>query len=148
MSDRPAKHNRENATDGENIIIDLLQEISEVLRSSTIVEERGKDATSKFWAAYKKVPSEYDDDMLERWNSNMDIVLIFAGLFSAVNTAFIIAMQPNPVDTANVLLAQLVQISLNGSSVAQPMIISPSTGYSSSDFWTQALAYTSLVLVI
>jgi hypothetical protein len=68
-----------------------------------------------------------------------------AGLFSAVNTAFIIAMQPNPVDTTNVLLAQLVQISLNGSSVAQPMIISPSTGYSSSDFWTQALAYTSLV---
>ncbi|KAJ8580028.1 hypothetical protein M405DRAFT_88131, partial [Rhizopogon salebrosus TDB-379] len=142
---RPAKHNRENATDGENIIIDLLQEISEVLRSSTIVEERGKDATSKFWAAYKKVSSEYDDDMLERWNSNMDIVLIFAGLFSAVNTAFIIAMQPNPVDTANVLLAQLVQISLNGSSVVQPMIISSSTGYSSSDFWTQALAYTSLV---
>jgi hypothetical protein len=53
-------------------------------------------------------------------------------------------MQPNPVDTTNVLLAQLVQTSLNGSSVAQPMIISSSTGYSSSDFWTQALAYTSL----
>jgi hypothetical protein len=57
--------------------INLLEEISEALRSSTIVEERGKDATSKFWAGYKKVSSEYDDDMLERCNSNMDIVLIF-----------------------------------------------------------------------
>jgi hypothetical protein len=69
--------------------IDLLQEIAEVLRASTIVEERGKDATSKFWAAYKKVSSDYDDDMLERCNSNMDIVLIFVreiSIFPFCNT--------------------------------------------------------------
>ncbi|OAX35585.1 hypothetical protein K503DRAFT_668404, partial [Rhizopogon vinicolor AM-OR11-026] len=101
-----------------------------------------KDPTSRFWAAYKKVSSEYDDDMLERCNGNMDIVLIFAGLFSAANTAFIIAMQPNPIDTTNALLVQLIQITLNGPSAVQPMIIS--SGYSSSDFWMQALAYASL----
>ncbi|OAX35581.1 hypothetical protein K503DRAFT_670151, partial [Rhizopogon vinicolor AM-OR11-026] len=105
-----------------------------------------KDAKTKFWAAYKKVSGEYDDDMLGRCNGNMDIVLIFAGLFSAANTAFIIAMQPNPIDTTNALLVQLIQITLSGPSAVQPMIISSSTGYSYSDFWTQVLAYASLAL--
>ncbi|KAG2147651.1 hypothetical protein DEU56DRAFT_703301, partial [Suillus clintonianus] len=103
-----------------------------------------KDALSKFWASYKTVSGEYDDDMLERCNENMDIVLIFAGLFSAVNTAFIIAMQPNPLDTTNLLLIQLTQITLNGSSATQPTIICPPAGYSSSKSWMQALAYASL----
>ncbi|KAG2143681.1 hypothetical protein DEU56DRAFT_733057, partial [Suillus clintonianus] len=123
----------------------LLQQIVEILQTSTIAEERGKDVRSKFWAAYKRVSGEYDDNMLEMCNSNMDIILIFAGLFSAANTAFIIAMQPNPVDTTNALLLQLIQISLHGPSAAQQTILSPSTDYSS-NFWTQALAYTSLSL--
>ena len=33
-----------------------------------------------------------------------------AGLFSAVNTAFILAMRPNPVDTTNALLAHQYHI--------------------------------------
>ncbi|KAG1734116.1 hypothetical protein EDB19DRAFT_1592697, partial [Suillus lakei] len=103
-----------------------------------------KDALSKFWAAYKSVSDEYDDDMLERCNENMHIVLLFAGLFSAVNTAFIIAMQPNPTDTTNVLLVQLIQTTFNVSSATQPMILPLSTGFSSSKSWMQALAYASL----
>ncbi|KAG1751842.1 hypothetical protein EDB19DRAFT_1628333, partial [Suillus lakei] len=125
-------------------MVGLLQQIVDILQTSTIAEERGKDVRSKFWAAYKKVSGEYDNDMLERCNGNMDIVLIFAGLFSAINTAFIIAMQPNPIDTTNNLLVQLIQITLDGPSAAQPMMVSSSTGYSSSNVWTQALAYASL----
>jgi hypothetical protein len=45
----------------------------EVLQNSTIAEE----PLSKFWAAYKQVSSECDDEMVERCNGNMDIVLIF-----------------------------------------------------------------------
>ena len=67
-----------------------------------------------------------------------------AGLFSAVNTAFIVAMLPNPVDTTNALLFQLTNIALNNSSSTQSPILYPSTGYFSSNTWTQALAYTSL----
>ncbi|KAJ8586865.1 hypothetical protein M405DRAFT_712461, partial [Rhizopogon salebrosus TDB-379] len=102
-----------------------------------------KDPQSKFWASYQKVSSQYDDEMLERCNGNMDIVLIFAGLFSAVNTAFIIALQPNPVETTNILLVQLIQIATYGPTVIQPAAISSFTGYSSK-FWMQALAYVSL----
>ncbi|KAJ8582767.1 hypothetical protein M405DRAFT_545621, partial [Rhizopogon salebrosus TDB-379] len=57
---------------------------------------KAKDPLSKFWASYQKVSSQYDDEMLERCNGNMDMVLIFACLFAAVNTAFIIAFQPSP----------------------------------------------------
>jgi hypothetical protein len=68
--------------------IDLLTQILEVLRNSTIADsERGEDALSKFWAAYRKVSGEYDGDMLERCNGNMDIVLIFVSdifLFSTL----------------------------------------------------------------
>lgn len=122
-----------------------LREIVDILQTSTIAEERGKDLRSKFWAAYKKVSGEFDDNMLERCNGNMDILLLFAGLFSAANTAFIIAMQPNPLDTTNALLVQLIQITLQGPSATTPVIHSASTNYSS-NFWMEALAYMSLAL--
>ncbi|KAG1882252.1 hypothetical protein F4604DRAFT_1533986, partial [Suillus subluteus] len=105
-----------------------------------------KDALSKFWATYKTVSDEYDDDMLERCNGNMDIVLIFAGLFATVNTAFIIAMQPNPSDTTNDLLVQLIHNISNGRPATQPNILASSTGLSSSKLWMQALAYASLAI--
>ncbi|KAG1816887.1 uncharacterized protein BJ212DRAFT_1221723, partial [Suillus subaureus] len=102
-----------------------------------------EDLAFKFWFAYKKMSGEYDDNMYERCNGNMDILMLFAGLFSAVNTAFIIAMQPNPTDTTNDLLVQFMQNTWNGSSVAQPAFSAPVT-YSSSKIWMQVLAYTSL----
>lgn len=123
----------------------LLQEIVEVLKSSTIVEEKGKDVRPKFWAEYKKVSSEFDDNMLDWCNGNMDTILIFAGLFSGINTAFIMAMQPNPVDTTNALLVLLIQVMLNGPSAAQSTSLSSSTNYPSI-FWMQVLAYMSLAL--
>ncbi|OAX32536.1 hypothetical protein K503DRAFT_676648, partial [Rhizopogon vinicolor AM-OR11-026] len=100
-----------------------------------------QDPISKLWATYKKVSGEYDADMLERCNDDMDIVLIFAALFSAVNTAFITSMQPSPVDTTNALLIQLVQAYVP--STAQNTTL-PSYGYSSTGVWTEALAYGSL----
>jgi hypothetical protein len=55
----------------------LLRQIIEVLETSSIAEERGKGAASKFWAAYKKISGEYDDNMFERCNGNMDIIMLF-----------------------------------------------------------------------
>ncbi|KAJ8588990.1 hypothetical protein M405DRAFT_933752, partial [Rhizopogon salebrosus TDB-379] len=109
----------------------------EVLQNSTIAEE----PLSKFWAAYKQVSSECDDEMVERCNGNMDIVLIFAGLFSAINTTFIVSMQSNP---ANTLLVQLIQIAAYGPTAISPATLSSFGDYSSSDVWTQTLAYLGL----
>ncbi|KAG2060537.1 hypothetical protein BDR06DRAFT_903754, partial [Suillus hirtellus] len=130
-------------------ISDTLAQILDVLKESTIAEERGKDDNSKFWATYKKVSTEHDNDFLDRANDDMGIILTFAGLFSAVNSTFIVGMQPNPGDTTNALVLQLIQIIANGpNSVPDINTFSSSTGFSSSTVWTQALAYASLAFSV
>ncbi|KAJ8581347.1 hypothetical protein M405DRAFT_721699, partial [Rhizopogon salebrosus TDB-379] len=106
-----------------------------------------KGVESKFWATYKKVSNEYDDDFLDRANDDMGIILTFAGLFSAVNSTFIIGMQPNPGDTTNALMVQLIQIIATGN-VPDISNLSSSTNYSSSAIWMQTLAYASLAFSV
>ncbi|KZV89150.1 hypothetical protein EXIGLDRAFT_678211, partial [Exidia glandulosa HHB12029] len=56
-------------------------------------------AEAKIWKVYAREAKKYDDDMIRAWNASLDTLLIFAGLFSAVSTAFIIEsyklMQPD-----------------------------------------------------
>ena len=59
-----------------------LEQILVVLRGSTIAEETGNDTESKFWATYKKVSNEYDDDFLGRANDDMAIILTFVSFVS------------------------------------------------------------------
>ncbi|KAG8997328.1 hypothetical protein FRB94_007777 [Tulasnella sp. JGI-2019a] len=65
-----------------------------------------------FWLKYDTFADKFDKDMLARLNTNLDVLLIFAGLFSAVNTAFIVvaltALSANPADETNHLLRLLV----------------------------------------
>ncbi|KAG8871775.1 hypothetical protein FRB97_008322 [Tulasnella sp. 331] len=60
-----------------------------------------------FWVKYDHFSTAFDKDMVERLNTNLD-----AGLFSAVNTAFIVvaltALSANPADETNHLLRLLV----------------------------------------
>lgn len=121
-----------------------LEQIFDVLRGSSIVE-RSKDVDSNFWETYKKVSTEYDDDFLARANDDMGIILTFAGLFSAVNSAFIVGMQPNPGDTTNALLLHLILITAGGPNAVQDVSsLSSSTNFSSATVWMQALGYASL----
>ncbi|KAG1737812.1 hypothetical protein EDB19DRAFT_1610268, partial [Suillus lakei] len=104
---------------------------------------------SKFWVTYKKVANEHDDDFLSRANDDMGIILTFAGLFSAVNSAFIIGMQPNPGETTNALLLHLIQIVADSPNAAYDISnLSSSTEYSSSTVWMQTLAYASLAFSV
>ncbi|KAJ8579987.1 hypothetical protein M405DRAFT_753815, partial [Rhizopogon salebrosus TDB-379] len=126
-----------------------LEQILVVLRGSTIAEETGNDTESKFWATYKKVSNEYDDDFLGRANDDMAIILTFAGLFSAVNSTFIVGMQPNPGDTTNALILQLIKMIADGPNVAIDInSLSSSTGYPSSTVWMQTLSYASLAFSV
>ncbi|KAG2040623.1 hypothetical protein BDR03DRAFT_840018, partial [Suillus americanus] len=104
-----------------------------------------KEDYSKFWATYDTVSMEYDDDFLSRANDDMGIVLTFAGLFSAVNSTFIIGMQPNPGNNTNVLLLNLIKIIADPNGVHDISNLSSSTGFPSSTVWMQALAYSSLL---
>ncbi|KAG1850987.1 hypothetical protein C8R48DRAFT_836547 [Suillus tomentosus] len=121
------------------------EQIPDGLQGLPTVQERNKDVESKFWATYDEVSTEYDDDFLERANGDMGIILTFAGLFSAVNSTFIIGMQPDPAETTNILLFHLIQMTANGTSIVHDISgLSPYTLYPSSTVWMQTLAYASL----
>ncbi|KAJ7606007.1 hypothetical protein FB45DRAFT_951605 [Roridomyces roridus] len=52
------------------------------------------DKKTMFWNSYKMVADEYDREHQVKYSTDLDTSLIFAGLFSAVSSAFIIAIQP------------------------------------------------------
>ncbi|KAG1761399.1 hypothetical protein EDD22DRAFT_779824 [Suillus occidentalis] len=137
-----------------------MKEVLEVLKDSTIASKSGKDERSRFWGLYKRVAEEHDDEFLERYNSDMDIVLVFvsftssplprSGLFSAVSTTFIVAMEsslsPDPNDTTHALLTQLVQIGLGNFTAAGSTPVTPASTWSPpiSNIRIQSIAYASL----
>ncbi|KAG2060036.1 hypothetical protein BDR06DRAFT_856691, partial [Suillus hirtellus] len=109
-----------------------------------------KDRWSCFWGVCKRVSEEHNSEFLERYTTDMDIVLIFSGLFSAVSMSFIVAMESNfsldPSDTTNALLKQLMQIGLGNLAEAGSTPIDPASGWSltTPTLWIQTIAYESL----
>jgi hypothetical protein len=74
-----------------------------------------------------------------------------SSLFSAVSTSFIVAMQinliPNPIDTTNALLVQLVHIGVgNITAVSAPATPASTWSASKTPLRIQAIAYASLSL--
>jgi hypothetical protein len=73
-----------------------------------------------------------------------------SGLFSAVSTSFIVAMEsnlsPDPSETTNALLTQLVQIGLGNFVEAGSTPVAPASTWSlpASTLWIQMIAYASL----
>ncbi|KAJ7683778.1 hypothetical protein B0H17DRAFT_866092, partial [Mycena rosella] len=81
----------------------------------------------KLWSVYVSEAEKYDKTLVESWRSDMEGMLIFAGLFSASLTAFIIesykTLTPDSGDATVVLLTQILhQLAANssGSTVNMP----------------------------
>ncbi|KAG8779743.1 hypothetical protein FRC12_023871 [Ceratobasidium sp. 428] len=69
-------------------------------------EELSKNA--RVWKTYLQEASRWDADLVDGWHRSLDLILIFAALFSAISTAFVIesskSLQPDPaVTSANTL---------------------------------------------
>lgn len=99
-----------------------------------------------FWSRYDRLASKHDKDMLARMNGNLDVLLIFvselssyvqncqliissqAGLFSAVNTAFIVVtidnLSPDSQQETNHLL-KLLLTSAGNTTALTPDQLSP-----------------------
>ncbi|KAI0752717.1 hypothetical protein C8Q80DRAFT_1302830 [Daedaleopsis nitida] len=81
--------------------------------------------SSEAWAACAKALREYDEDMIQDWKEEIDTLLVFAGLFSAVVTAFNIEsyqlLQQQPEDAVVTILAQ-ISAQLSSFSVDQQSI--------------------------
>ncbi|KAG8912117.1 hypothetical protein FRC01_005283 [Tulasnella sp. 417] len=65
-----------------------------------------------FYRYYDAIADEIDDDMVKSLKGQLDGILIYAGLFAGVNSAFLALtlpeMSPDPADDTNALLLQLV----------------------------------------
>ncbi|KAJ7447723.1 hypothetical protein B0H11DRAFT_1929473 [Mycena galericulata] len=88
-----------------------------------------RPGTPAFWAEAERKPSRkrYDSALVESWKADMEVILIFSGLFSASLTAFIIESYGNLTpDRGDMTVALLSQVSLqlsahfNGSQLALP----------------------------
>ncbi|KAG8915731.1 hypothetical protein FRC00_000827 [Tulasnella sp. 408] len=80
-----------------------------VFEVSDPVDEFGQDG-GKFYRCYDALADEIDEDMVTGLKEQLDGMLIFAGLFAGVNTAFLALTLPllsaDPSDDISALLAQ------------------------------------------
>ncbi|KAJ7833293.1 hypothetical protein B0H13DRAFT_1579305, partial [Mycena leptocephala] len=80
------------------------------------------------WTAYKTLADEFDKEFQRKYGNDLDTSLIFAGLFSAVSSAFIIQiqpeLQPDSNTTTQALLALLVH-NITGAAAPAGFLPSP-----------------------
>ncbi|KAG2151279.1 uncharacterized protein EDB93DRAFT_310138, partial [Suillus bovinus] len=128
----------------------VMKEVLDVLQNSTIASKSRKHNRSRFWGLYRRVAEELDDKVLDQSSNDMDSILLFSGIFSTVSSAFIVAMEsnlsPDPSDTTNALLKQLVQIGLGNLTAADSTPADPPSPWSPSAAAVriQMIAYASL----
>ncbi|KAJ7934409.1 hypothetical protein B0H13DRAFT_2305834 [Mycena leptocephala] len=91
---------------------DRLQKAVEALKPKVAAT----DEKTAFWTVYKTVSDEYDKEFQQKYSTDLDAALIFAGLFSAVSSAFIIqiqsAIQPHGTLLTIIVAQSLLYISL------------------------------------
>ncbi|KAF8193281.1 hypothetical protein K438DRAFT_1589556, partial [Mycena galopus ATCC 62051] len=76
-----------------------------------------QDTRTAFWNSYMKLADEYDTELQQKYGTDLNAGLIFAGLFSAVSSGFIIQIQPelqppNLPGTKIIVAQSLLYISL------------------------------------
>uniref|UniRef100_A0A0W0F5A4 DUF6535 domain-containing protein n=1 Tax=Moniliophthora roreri TaxID=221103 RepID=A0A0W0F5A4_MONRR len=90
-------------------------------RPTENVDEK-KPTRTESWERMLKEVSRHDEDMVKGWRDDIDTLLVFAGLFSAVVTAFVIEsyqwLVEDPADTTVMLLTHLIAVQVNGSQSA------------------------------
>ncbi|CAK5263409.1 unnamed protein product [Mycena citricolor] len=115
--------------------------------------EREKASGNNLWSVYISEAEKYDQGLIDGWRSEMDGLLIFAGLFSGVVTTFIIeSYKTLSLDSGSQTLALLAQISRqlanmnNGTAV--PDAFPPPAAFSPplSSLICNTLWFTSLAL--
>ncbi|KIO30963.1 hypothetical protein M407DRAFT_20086 [Tulasnella calospora MUT 4182] len=91
--------------------------------------EFGRDG-GEFYKHYDKIADELDNGMINGLKSSLDGLLIFAGLFAGINSAFLALTLPkmtaDPVDDTNALLLELVR----GNNETALSLTLPSTQFS------------------
>ncbi|KAI0749743.1 hypothetical protein C8Q80DRAFT_1269568 [Daedaleopsis nitida] len=85
---------------------------SRKIRMQRVPREVDRGNPSPDWSSYAQLMSGYDEAMIRGWKEEIDTLLVFAGLFSAVVTAFNIEaykLLQDPSDITAQLLQQILQ---------------------------------------
>ncbi|KAK0442890.1 hypothetical protein EV421DRAFT_2082008, partial [Armillaria borealis] len=112
---------------------------------------------SRVWRTYEDEGRKHDANMVEESRDNVDVLLVFAGLFSAVVTTFVAqtsqSLQPDYAAMSASILYEsvLVQRAIaNGSPVnaIAPSPLNPTIAFvpATTDVWVNGLWFTSLFL--
>ncbi|KAG6864193.1 hypothetical protein C0993_009264, partial [Termitomyces sp. T159_Od127] len=121
-------------------------------------DKKGDEAkeNARVWNVYLDEAESYDMDMIQGFRNNIDGLLVFAALFSAVVTTFVAqtsqSLQPDNVQIIAALLYENIQVlraAGNRTTIdAIPMAtLAPgSRTYSLTDLWVNGLFFTSLAL--
>ncbi|KAG8963053.1 hypothetical protein FRC03_003488 [Tulasnella sp. 419] len=86
----------------------------EIVKNEKLKEpfHRNVDDDTLFWQVYLSETNKFDKELLDNWNETLNSLLLFATLFSAINTAFIIeaykGLRPDNAETTNTLLKLVV----------------------------------------
>ncbi|KZV85824.1 hypothetical protein EXIGLDRAFT_622593, partial [Exidia glandulosa HHB12029] len=103
----------------------------------------------RVWKVYRKEANAHDSALLDGWSSTLDILLIFAGLFSLATTAFVVEsyhlLQPDSVAYTAAVLYTLVSATNHSTGITLP---APPNLQNASSLarWINGLWFTSLLL--
>ncbi|KAI0786908.1 hypothetical protein C8Q75DRAFT_251200 [Abortiporus biennis] len=123
-------------------------------------EQKGLKESAEAWSGLSSNLKKYDEDRIKRVNDDMDTLLVFAGLFSAVVTAFCVeiykSLQQDSSETSVILLSQISRqlasfnvngLTLNSSApAAEPSLFTPTppskTSVKINIFWFLSLVFS------
>ncbi|KAF8177501.1 hypothetical protein K438DRAFT_1769964 [Mycena galopus ATCC 62051] len=125
--------------------------MSKASQAREIRQDANEAAAAKLWAVYISEAERYDKSLVESWKSDMEGMLIFAGLFSAILTAFIIEsyqlLSPDSGEQTVQLLAHISQQLAAGSNgTISPVVSPPSFTPSTTSLVCNTLWFISLGL--
>ncbi|KAJ7135143.1 hypothetical protein C8R46DRAFT_1201622 [Mycena filopes] len=117
-----------------NTAIERLTKAVEAIKQQT----PSTDTKTAFWTAYRSLADEFDKEFQRKHGNDLDTCLIFAGLFSAVSSAFIIQIQPEFQLHSNMATQSLLILALTRNITATPLL----------EFQNSSLAATPTIVVI
>ncbi|KAJ4470958.1 hypothetical protein J3R30DRAFT_3803695 [Lentinula aciculospora] len=111
------------------------------------------DEEARVWWVYLDEATNFDNDMVGELSDSLDILLVFAGLFSAVLTTFVAqtsqALSQDYTQLSSSYLAEvtmLLRANGNGTTIPSIGVINTAFSPAINDLWLNGLWFTSLVL--
>ncbi|KAJ3771364.1 hypothetical protein FB446DRAFT_604865, partial [Lentinula raphanica] len=113
------------------------------------------DPEARVWWVYLDEATAFDNDMIGELGDSLDILLVFAGLFSAVVTTFVAqTSQALSIDYPSLSASYLGEISTilrasgNSSSISQIPLTDTTFSPNAGDIWVNGLWFTSLTIAL